>query len=733
MKDAPRNALMSTGSDPRGGRGVSTGSVGLSAFLLLGIAVYARSHHGTTAPGQVMFLVGGIASMLQGGGLLFSLIEHLAGRSIRRGEHLAHWLLPAGALRKVGDDGEEEEDRKVDLPIAGAVVFVVPFVLVFSLSAVPAGAAWQVLGVVVLLLPAVALPLLLERIAGYIRGTAVSHPERAEVLITFSGVFIGGEWHRWGDPNALATGSFDARRMRLSLSYRPPSDPRTLRTVPIPVPPGLEAEARRVLAALGLSTRAPAAAAIRSCLRPGPVELHPHSIKPQHRRSVLQRRRDPVLFGLSISAGLAVLGLIASEPITRWTLVGMSIAALVMSVGGLLRLWERFRASAWERLARGVDPTRADVGVIPMTEGEAVGMRIAPATPAGPVAADIRAATRLLDGGDRTGDAAFDAVAGVSGPRRTRIAVFDREFRARFTAIARHHDLSVIDGELRLIPGGWHEWWPPARRRLLDDLIELADRLVVSENEVLGRIVDAAEDPSMPAAAIDALGVLVELDPERAEATAAVYAEHEDPVMRLMVAEMRGRDGLDAIESLTAHPDVTIQRRAARDMVALLPPMVAAERAAVWVSEDDEQLRHEALWTAAKRGLPAFAVPEPVLQALPVDIALDVIGWVAKLPPEDGQPILIGLFGHKERLVGISALHAIGSIGTPSALAAIHRSRVNPQLAQAALRAVELIKSRYARRVGGGGLSMPSGEYGRLGTPGRTTGSLSPVAALEDR
>lgn len=730
MKDAPRNALMSTGSDPRGGRGVSTGSVGLSAFLLLGIAIYARSHHGATGPGQVMFLVGGIASMLQGGGLLFSLLEHLAGRSIRRGEHLAHWLLPAGALRRVGDESDNAEERKVDLPIAGAVVFVVPFVLVFSLSGF-GGEAWRVLGVVVLLLPALALPLLLERIAGYIRGTAVSHPERAEVLITFSGVFIGGEWHRWGDPNALAAGSFDARRMRLSLSYRPPSDPRTLRTVPIPVPPGLEAEARRVLAALGLSTRAPAAAAIRSCLRPGPVELHPHSIKPQYRRSVLQRRRDPVLFGLSISAGLAVLGLIASEPITRWTLVGMSITALVMSVGGLLRLWERFRASAWERLARGVDPARADVGVIPMTEGEAVGMRIAPATPAGPVAAEIRASTRLLDGGDRTGDPEFDAVAGVSGPRRARVAVFDREFRARFTAIARHHDLSVIDGELRLIPGGWHEWWPPARRRLLDALIELAERLVVAEDEVLGRIVDAAEDPTMPAAAIDALGVLVELDPERAEATAAVYAEHEDPVMRLMVAEMRGRDGLDAIESLTGHPDVAIQRRAARDMVALLPPMVAAERAAVWVSEDDEQLRHEALWTAARRGLPAFAVPEPVLQQLPVDIALDVIGWVAKLPPEDGQPILIGLFGHRERLVGISALHAIGSNGTPSALAAIHRSRVNPELAQAALRAVDLIKARYARRVGGS-LSMASGEYGRLGMSGRTTGKLSPVPALDE-
>lgn len=732
MSDGSRNALMASGGGPGGARGVSTGSVGLSAFLLLGMAIYARSHHGESAAGQVMFLVGGIASMLQGGGLLFSLIEHLAGRSIRRGEHLAHWMLPAGAGTGDAND-EDDDDRKVDLPVAGAVVFVVPFVLVFSLSAVPAGAAWQVLGVVVLLLPAVALPLLLDRIASYIRGTAVSRPERAEVLITFSGVYIGGEWHRWGDPNALATGSFDPRKLRLSLSYRPPSDPRSLRTVPIPVPPGFEAEARRVLAALGLSTRAPAAAAIRSCLRPGPDELHPHDVRPQHRRSVLQRRRDPVLLGLSGAAGLLVLGLIAFEPITRWTLIGLAIASLVMSVGGLLRLWERFRASAWERLVREVDDGRADVGLIPMSAAEAVGMRIAPLGPVGPAAADVRASTRLLDGGARTGDPEFDAVAGVSGPHRYRVAVFDRQFRALFSAIARQHDLSVVDGELRLIPGGWHEWWPPARRRLLDSLIELARRLVVAEDEVLPRIIAAAEDHDCPAAAIDALGVLRTLEPDRAEAIAEVLAEHDEPRVRLMVAEMRGREGLAAIEPLTQHADPVIQRRAARDMVALLPPMVAAERAAVWVSEDDQQLRHEALWTAARRGLPAFAVPEQVLRGLPVDIALDVIGWVAKLPPEDGQPVLIGLFGHPEKLVGISALHAIGANGTPSALAAIHRSRVNPHLAQAALRAVDLIKARYARRVGGGGGgSITSGEYSRVGVRGRTTGSLSPVGALDD-
>lgn len=733
MSEARPNPIMSTGNDPRTARGVSTGSVGLSAFLLLGLAIYARTHHYGTAPGQVMFLVGGIASMLQGGGLLFSLLEHLAGRSIRRGEHLAHWMLPAGALA-AGRDGEDGEDNtKADLPIAGAMVFVVPFVLLFSISAVPTGAAWQVLSVVVLLLPAVALPLLLDRIASYVRGAAISRPENAEVLITFSGVLIGGEWHRWGESNALVSGSFDPRRMRLSLSYRPPSEPRTLRTVNIPVPASLEAEARRVLAALGLSTRAPAAAAIRSCLRPGPEELHPHTIKPRFRRTVLQRRRDPVLLGFSGSAGLLVLGLIAFEPITRWTLFGMAITSFVLSLGGLLRLWERFRARAWERLARTVDPTRADVGVIPMSRGEAVGMRIAPADADGSVALGVRAATRLLDGGQRTGDPAFDEVAGVAGPHAQRVAVFDAGFRAAFAEIARHHDLSVANGELRLIPGGWHEWWPPSRQRLLDALIALADRLVVVEDELLPRIIAAAEDHTTPAAAVDALQVLATLDPERAERITAELAEHDDPQIRLMVAEMRGRDGLDAIEPLLTHPDPAIQRRAARDMVALLPPMAAAERAAVWVSEDDEQLRHEALWTAARRGLPAFAVPEPVLRNLPVDIALDVVGWVAKLPPKDGEPILIGLFNHPERLVGVSALHAIGANGTPSALAAIHRSRVNSELAAAALRAVDLIKSRHARRVGAGGLPMASGDYGRLGLPSRSVppASLAPVS-VED-
>lgn len=730
MSEQPINPLMTTGNDPRAGRGVSTGAVGLSAFLLLGLAVFARSHFGDTAPGQVMFLVGGIASMLQGGGLLFSLLEHLAGRSIRRGEHLAHWMLPPGVRLDGGEDGDGE--RKAELPVAGAVVFVVPFVLLFSLSAVPAGVAWQVLSVVVLLLPAVALPLLLDRIAQRIRGTAITRPERAEVLITFSGVLIGGEWHRWGDPNALATGSFDPRRLRLSVSYRPPSEPRSVRTVNIPVPPGLEAEARRVLAALGLSSRAPAAAAIRSCLRPGPDELHPHSIKPRHRRSVLQRRRDPVLLGLSGSAALVVLGLIAFEPITRWTLIGLAVASLVLSVGGLLRLWERVRTSAWQRLARSIDPARAAVSVIPMTDGEAVGVRIAPVRPVGPIGEDVRAATRLLDGGDRTGDPAFDAVAGVVGPRLHRVAVFDAGFRAAFVEVARHHDLSVGGGELRLIPGGWREWWPPSRRALLDAIIALSDRLVVDEDEVLPRVIAAAEDDACPAAAIDALVALEEIDPDRAAEIAARLEAHEDPRVRLMVAELRGRDGLSAIEPLLEHHDADVRLRAARDLVALLPPMVAAERTAEWVSDPDVRLRHEALWTAAKRGLPAFAVPEEVLRGLPVDIALDVIGWVAKLPPEDGQPVLIGLFNHPERLVGISALHAIGAIGTPSALAAIHRSRVNPELSAAALRAVDLIKARYSRRVGGGGLSMTSGEFGGLGLPGRASGGgLSPATAEE--
>lgn len=729
MPDKPRNPLLATG-DPHQSRGVSTGAVGLSAFLLLGLAIFARTHFGEYAAGQVIFLVGGIASMLQGGGLLFSLLEHLAGRSIRRGEHLAHWMLPDTADVDEQLD-RRDEDQKAELPVAGAVVFVVPFVLLFSLSAVPAGAAWQVLSVVVLLLPAVALPLLLDRVAGAIRGTVISRPERAEVLVTFNGVLVGGEWHRWGDPTALTSGSFDPRRLRLTLGYRPPSDSRTIRTVTIPVPHGMEAEARRVLAALGLTSRAPAAAAIRSCLRGGPDELHPHSAKPRHRRSVLQRRREPVLAGLSGSAALVMLGLIAFEPITRWTLIGMAVVAFILSIGGLFRLWERFRARAWEKLARQMDPTRAEVDVIPMTDGEAVGIRIAPAVPVGAAASAIKASTRLLDGGERTGDPAFDALAGVSGPHVARVAVFDAEFRQRFVAIARHHDLSVARGELKLIPGGYREWWPPSRRALLDDMIALADRLVVAEEDFHDRVLAAAECDRCPASALDALVALRTIDAERAEQIAARLESHDDPKVRLMIAEMRGRDGLPAIEPLLDHPDPAIRLRAARDLVALLPPMEAAERTAVWVCEDDPKLRETALWTAAQRGLPAFAVPEEVLRGLAVDVALDVIGWVAKLPPEDGQPVLIGLFSHPERLVGISALHAIGAIGTPSALAAIHRSRANPQLAPAALRAVDQIKARQQRRVGGG-LSVATGEFGRLGLPrAPDTGGLSPATAEE--
>lgn len=716
------------GADLRPARGVSAGATALSASLLIGVAVLARIHgesDGSIA--RVIFLVAGIASMLQGGGLLFSLAEHIAGRSIRRGEHLAHWVLdPADVSRDV--DGRSAQ--KAVLPVAGAVVFALPFVLLFSLGAVPAGVALQVLSTVVLLVPAVALPLLLDRIAGKIRGRVVDHPEQHEVLITFTGIQLRGEWYRWGDPQGLITGSFDPRQMKLTIGFRSPSDPRVTRTVVLPVPRGHEVEARRVLAALGLSSRAPAAAAIRSSIRPGPRELQPHPMRPRLRRSVLQRRREPVLLGLSASCGFVVMGLMAFDPVTRYGLFGVAGVLWLLSIGGLFRLFERWRARAWAREAEKADPMVIYAELIPMTAGEALGLRLWPAAEVPPTVRQIKASARLLDGGERTGDVSFDAHAGVSGPHAARIAVFDAAFRERFVEIARHHDLTVTDGQLVLVPGGYHEWWPPARRRLFAQLVELATRLVVPEDEFTDRIEAAARDRREPGPAFDALQVLRRIDPVAAAPIEEELARSPDPLVRLMLAELRGRDGVDLIEPLTEHEDAEVRLRAASDLVALLPPMEAAERAAMWSADDDPALRETALWTAARRGLPAFAVPDAALQALPVDVALDVIGWVGKLPPADSQPVLIALFGHPERLVAISALHAIGATGNQSALAAVHRARANPELIQAALRAVDLIKARHTRRVGGGGLSLTSGEYGRL-SPSITPGQLSAITAKD--
>lgn len=731
MFDRATAPLPKSESDLRPARGVSAGAMALSASLLFGVAVLARIHDESDGSiARVIFLVGGIASMLQGGGLLFSLVEHIAGRSIRRGEHLAHWV-----LEEVdgGGDADGRGAPKAVLPVAGAVVFALPFVLLFSLGAVPAGVALQVLSTVVLLVPAVALPLLLDRIAGKIRGRVVDHREQHEVVITFSGIQLRGEWYRWGDPQGLVSGSFDPRQMKLSVGYRAPSDPRVTRTVVVAVPPGHEVEARRVLAALGLASRAPAPAAIRSSIRSGPRELYPHPFQPRQRRSVLQRRREPVLLGLSASCGFVVMGLMASDLGARFGLFGVAGVLWLLSIGGLFRLFERWRARAWKREAAGANASLVAAELIPMSSGEALGLRLWPVAPVAAAVRQIKASGRLLDGGARTGDAAFDALAGVSGPHAARVAVFDAEFRARFVEVARHHDLSVAGGQVVLVPGGYHEWWPPARRRLFAQLVDLAARLVVAESEFGARIEAAARDGRDPGPAFDALQVLRRLDPAAAGPIEAGFAESADPRVRLMLGELRGRDGVELMEPLFEHSDPEVRLRAAADLVAWLPPMEAAERAAMWSADDDVALRETALWVAARRGLPAFAVPDAVLRGLPVDVALDVIGWVSKLPPADSQPVLIALFGHPERLVAISALHAIGATGTPSALAAVHRTRAKAELIPAALRAVDLIKARHTRRVGGGGLALTSGEYGRLPTTSTGPGQLSPVISRSDR
>lgn len=722
----PLNPTRAGGADLSPARGVSAGATALSASILLGIAILARMNGDSDdSIARVIFLVGGIASMLQGGGLLFSLVEHLAGRSIRRGEHLAHWQL--GTRDLDDDDGNGNGQGKAVLPVASAVVFALPFILLFSLGAVPAGVALQVLSTVVLLLPAVALPLLLDRIAGKIRGRAVEHPEQHEALITFTGVQLRGTWHRWGDPQGLISGSFDPRQMRLTIGYRSPTDPRSTHTVVVPVPPGHEAEARRVLAALGLSSRAPAAAAIRSSIRPGPVELHPHPMRPRRRRTVLQRRRESILLALSASSGFVIMGLMASDSTSRYSLFAVAGVLWCVSLAGMFRVFERMRARAWARLA-AADPA-VGAELFPVTAGEALALRLWPTGEVADSVARIKVSGRLLDGGARTGDAAFDALVGVSGPHAARVAVLDATFRARFVELARDHDLSIADGQVVLIPGGYHEWWPPARRRLFNALVELTEQLAVPEDAFVERIALAARGRGAPAT--DALTVLRVIDPEAAAPIEAEHAADPDPWVRLRLGELRGRDGIDLIEPLCDHPEPALRLRAAADLVALLPPMEAAERAAVWSADDDPALRETALWTAARRGLPAFAVPDKVLQTLPVDIALDVIGWVGKLPPADSQPVFIALFGHPERLVGISALHAIGATGTPAALAAVHRARANPDLIPAALRAVDLIKARHTRRVGGGGLSLASGDAGRVSVTSFGPGQLSPVVAEE--
>lgn len=713
------------GADLSPARGVSAGATALSASILLGIAILARMNGDSDdSIARVIFLVGGIASMLQGGGLLFSLVEHLAGRSIRRGEHLAHWQL---GTRDLDLDPDGNGEAKPVLPVAGAVIFALPFVLLFSLGAVPAGVALQVLSTVVLLVPAVALPLLLDRIAGKIRGRAVDHPEQHEALITFTGVQLRGTWHRWGDPQGLISGSFDPRRMRLTIGYRSPTDPRATHTVVVPVPPGHEAEARRVLAALGLSSRAPAAAAIRSSIRPGPPELHPHPMRPRRRRTILQRRRESILLALSASSGFVIMGLMASDPTSRYSLFTIAGLLWCASLAGMFRAFERIRVRAWARLA--ASDCAIDAELIPVSAGEALGLRLWPNGEMADSVCEIEVSSRLLDGGARTGDPAFDALVGVRGPHAARVAVLDAPFRARFVELARDHDLAISEGQVVLIPGGYHEWWPPARRRLFTALVELTERLAVTEDTFVERITLAASGRSAPAT--DALTVLRTLDPAAAAPIEAEHASDPDPVVRLRLGELRGREGIELIEPLCEHPDPALHLRAAADLIALLPPMEAAERAAVWSADDDPALRETALWTAARRGLPAFAVPDKALQALPVDIALDVIGWVGKLPPADSQPVLIALFGHPERLVGISALHAIGATGTPAALAAVHRARANADLIPAALRAVDLIKARHSRRVGGGGLSLATGEHGRVSVTSFGPGQLSPVAVEE--
>jgi hypothetical protein len=148
--------------------------------------------------------------------------------------------------------------------------------------------------------------------------------------------------------------------------------------------------------------------------------------------------------------------------------------------------------------------------------------------------------------------------------------------------------------------------------------------LVVAESEFGARIEAAARDGRDPGPAFDALQVLRRLDPAAAGPIEAGFAESADPRVRLMLGELRGRDGVELMEPLFEHGDPEVRLRAAADLVAWLPPMEAAERAAMWSADDDVALRETALWVAARRGLPAFAVPDAVLRGLPVDVALDV-------------------------------------------------------------------------------------------------------------
>lgn len=699
MAKAPISPLTAGQLDVERTQTVSFGAVAMSAVLLLSVAGLTRLYGDPEdTVSTVGFLVAGIAGALHAGGLIFSLLEKLAGRSIRRGDHLAHWVLPP-----LTEEEAARPRRRAVLPVAGAVMLVIPFMLLFSLGAVPAGAGptLKVLAVVVLLLPTVALPLLFDRIAGKIKGSGAAHPEEDEVLITFSGVLLRGEWHRWVDPNNLLTGGFDPRRMAITLSYKPPSDPRSSRTVVVPVPAGHEAEARRVLAGLGLSTQAPAAAAIRSSLRDGPEELWPHPFRPRLRRTALQVRREPVLVAISVAVGVMVLGL--SAPVASWRYGLLIVATLIWAavIAGLMQVFDRARGVVWRRVAASSPTDRALIEVLPAEGNLPQRVKVSPVAEMDDAVRAVRIDPRLLDGGHRTGDPALDKFAGVDGPHMARIAIFDRPFRAAFAELARSNTLWVEDGSIFVMPTRVAELWPPAIGPLRDALIDLAERLVVPEAEFAERVITAAKDFSEPAVCADALVALHAHESTRTPAIELGMLESGDPRLQLLVGEIRGPAGVELIEPLATNADPAIRHRAARDLIALLPPMEAAERAATWVTEDNARLQTVALLTAACRGLPAFAVPDAVLRALPVDVALDVIGWVSRLPSADAQPILIALFGHPEKLVAISALHAIGANGTPAGLAAVHRSRANPDLVDAALRAVDRIKNRHSRRVGG--------------------------------
>lgn len=308
----------------------------------------------------------------------------------------------------------------------------------------------------------------------------------------------------------------------------------------------------------------------------------------------------------------------------------------------------------------------------------------------------------------RTGDAAFDAAARVSGPSLAATA-FLRAAERRTIAAALARGYAIEGGRLRRTTDGKPES-KDVLRAAIDEMAALADSLSMSAEEIPGRLLENVRSDPVTAVRGRSLGALLAFHGSRPETEAAARAAISDASAGMRVAAAEALGGEAGFETLVAVAlgEAQPEDQRARAIVALGRLFPAAARP-----------RIEAL--AASAGI-APGVAEAIA------IALREIGEPA------GERAALALLAFPDERVALAAARALGAIGGRDAVLPLlelaKRRLPLGALRTVALEATRSIQARLgpaergslavAEAAAAAGALSESDDAGRLSAPGDT-------------